>query len=175
MLAGFPNRPKLRQSNLPIVMCSRGHIEGVSAKPTTAQMVPRSRHWTTRDRGARGSRRGLGASSPRSPRSPRSPHSPRSTRSTRGARRGLGARSMRARSGPRSVTVLKCAGSTHTCLRRARSGTRAQIARGPRSVVDARALAACALTVGREAQRGSRAPTASKAHAARAARSPAVG
>ena len=31
-------------------MCSRGHIEGVSAKPTAAQMVPRSRHWTSRDR-----------------------------------------------------------------------------------------------------------------------------
>ena len=49
-LAGLPNRPKLRQSYLPIVMCSRGQIEGVSAKPTAEQMVPRSCHWTSRDR-----------------------------------------------------------------------------------------------------------------------------
>lgn len=30
-------------------MYTRGHNEGVCAKPTAAQMVPLSRHWTSRD------------------------------------------------------------------------------------------------------------------------------
>ena len=42
-LAGLPNRPKLRQSNLPIVLGRRRHFEGVSASLTLVKMVPRTR------------------------------------------------------------------------------------------------------------------------------------
>jgi len=42
-LAGLPNRPKLRKSNLPIVLGRRRHFEGVSASPMLVKMVPRTR------------------------------------------------------------------------------------------------------------------------------------